>query len=635
MKNIIVGTAGHVDHGKTCLIKALSGFDTDRLKEEKKRGITIDLGFANLPNEAGLHIGIIDVPGHEKFVKNMLAGIGGIDLVLMVIALDEGVMPQTVEHFEILKMLHVRHGIVVLTKCDAVDEEWAELVEADVEDMVKGSFLERAPMIRVSSYTGENIQVLHDRIIQTVSDLGVRRENEELFCLPVDRVFTTEGFGTVVTGTLQEGRVTAGQEIMVYPREQLLKIRGIQSHGMREEEALAGQRTALNLLNVKKEELKRGDVLAYPGSLLKSVLLDVKISVFQSSSRELKTGDRVHFNYGSAQVTAKAVLIDRDVIGHGESAYAQLRFDEPVVLKRNDHFIIRFLSPAETFGGGIVLDPAPCRHKRGDQAAINSMVIKENGTDPEVMEQMIREESSRFPSLSRVAVAMDLPKERALEIAEKLRDTKKILLLADGLTIHTEYWKQIAGYADRLLEAFHNDNPITEGMDKEEFKSRLNEAFHMGDTKKSAVLLAELVKRMVVKTQGAYVSGRNFSAQYSKELAGMQQKLQKRYAEAGLEAPLTAEVLEVFQDKNRAKQIIADLHKNGQLVKLNPAAYMDSSAYEQVLKTLKEYLAENGEITLGEFRDLCQTSRKYAVQLLEYLDKKKVTKMVGEKRILL
>lgn len=635
MKNIIVGTAGHVDHGKTCLIKALSGYDTDRLKEEKKRGITIDLGFANLPNEAGLHIGIIDVPGHEKFVKNMLAGIGGIDLVLMVIALDEGVMPQTVEHFEILKMLHIRHGIVVLTKCDTVDEEWAELVEDDVEDMMEGSFLESAPMIRVSSYTGENIQVLHDRIIQTVSDLGARRENEELFCLPIDRVFTTEGFGTVVTGTLQEGRVTAGQEIMVYPREQLLKIRGIQSHGMREEEALAGQRTALNLLNVKKEELKRGDVLAYPGSLLKSTLLDVKISVFQSSSRELKTGDRVHFNYGSAQVTAKAVLIDRDVIGHGESAYAQLRFDEQVVLKRNDHFIIRFLSPAETFGGGIVLDPAPCRHKRGDQTAIESMMIKENGTDPEVMEQMIREESSRFPSLSRVAVAMDLPKGRALEIAEKLRDNKKILLLADGLTIHTEYWKQITGYADRLLDAFHKDNPITEGMDKEEFKSRLNEAFHMGDTKKSSILLAELVKRMVVKTQGAYVSGRNFSAQYSKELAGMQQKLQKRYAEAGLEAPLTAEVLEMFQDKNRAKQIIADLHKNGRLVKLNPAAYMDSSAYEQVVKILKEYLAENGEITLGEFRDLCQTSRKYAVQLLEYLDKKKVTKMVGEKRILL
>lgn len=634
MKNIIVGTAGHVDHGKTCLIKALSGFDTDRLKEEKKRGITIDLGFANLPNKEGLHIGIIDVPGHEKFIKNMLAGIGGIDLVLMVIALDEGVMPQTVEHFEILRMLHIRHGILVLTKCDTVDEEWAGLVEADVQDMVKGSFLENAPMIRVSSYTGENIRLLHDKIIQKVSDLGARREDKELFSLPIDRVFTTEGFGTVVTGTLQEGRVTAGQEIVAYPGGKRIKVRGIQSHGVGEEEALAGQRTALNLLNVKKDELKRGDVLAYPGSLLKSTLLDGKVSLFQSGSRELKSGDRVHFNYGSAQVRAKAVLIDRQVIGPGESAYAQLRFDEPVVLKRNDHFIIRFLSPAETFGGGIVLDPAPCKHKRGDQTAIDSMKIKEMGTEPEVMERMIWEASGRFPTVSRMAVAMDLPKQRAVEIGEKLRDTKKILLLAEDLTIHMDYWRQIADYANRLLEGFHKDNPITEGMDKEEFKSRLNEAFHIGDAKKSAAVLAELVKRMVVKTQETYVSGKDFSAQYSKELAGMQQKIRDRYAKAGLEAPLTSDVFEMFEDKERAKQIIADLFKNGGLVKLNPASYMDVGAYDLVVETLKEYLAKNGEISLGEFRDLCRTSRKYAVQFLEYLDKKKVTRLVGEKRIL-
>lgn len=635
MKNIIVGTAGHVDHGKTCLIKALSGFDTDRLKEEKKRGITIDLGFANLPGETDLHIGIIDVPGHEKFVKNMLAGIGGIDLVLMVIALDEGVMPQTVEHFEILKMLHIKRGIVVLTKCDMVDDEWAGLVEEDVAEMVKGSFLENAPMIRVSSYTGENIQALHDKIIESVSDLGERREDKELFCLPIDRVFTTEGFGTVITGTLQEGMVTSGQEVMAYPREQLIKIRGIQSHGVRAEKAVAGQRTALNLLNVKKEELRRGDVLAYPGSLLKSVMLDVKLSIFQSADRELKTGDRVHFNYGSAQVTAKAVLIDCDVISHGESAYAQLRFDEPVVLKRNDHFIIRFLSPAETFGGGIVLDPAPCRHKRGDQKAIAAMNLKETGTDPEVMEQMIREESGHFPTVGRVAVAMDLPKARALQIGEDLKEHKKILLLADELTIHMDYWKQLAGFAEGLLEEFHKDNPITEGMDKEEFKSRLNEAFHMGDAKKSAVILAELVKRGVVKAQGTYVSGRNFSAQYSQELAGMQQKIQERYREAGLEAPATAGVLEPFQDKNRAKQIIADLHKNGRLVKLNPAVYMDSGAYEQAVAELRAYLEKNGGISLGEFRDLYHTSRKYAVQLLEYLDKKKITRLAGDKRILL
>lgn len=635
MQNIIVGTAGHVDHGKTCLIKALSGFDTDRLKEEKKRGITIDLGFANLPNDAGLHIGIIDVPGHEKFVKNMLAGIGGIDLVLMVIALDEGVMPQTTEHFEILKMLHIRQGILVLTKSDLVDEEWAQLVEADVEDLVQGSFLEHAPVIRVSSFTGENIDLLHDRIIQMVSDLGTRCEEPELFRLPVDRVFTTEGFGTVITGTLQEGMVQAGAEVMVYPRERLIKIRGIQSHGRKEDAAIAGQRTALNLLNVKKEDLKRGDVLAYPGSLVPSALVDVKLSIFQTSDRELKSGDRIHLNYGSAQTIAKAVLMDQDRIARGESAYAQLRFDEPVVLKRNDRFIIRFLSPVETFGGGIVLDASPCKHRRGDPQVMESLGIKEKGTDLEVMELMIKEESRNFPCAGRIAANMDLPKSRVVQLMGSLKESKRILILSDDSVIHMDHWKKISDYGEALLAEYHRENPVNEGMDKEEFKSRLSEQFRIKDIRKGAALLAELVKRMVVRTQGAYVSGKDFSTTYSRELKGMLEQIGTLYARAGIEAPLTAEVADRFKDKNRARQIIADMHKNGRLIKLNPASYMDSRAYDQVLADLKGYLAVHGEISLGEFRDLCGTSRKYAVQLLEFMDKKKITKMVGDKRVLI
>ena len=299
MHNIIVGTSGHVDHGKTTLIKALSGFDTDRLKEEKKRGITIDLGFANLPNDAGLHIGIIDVPGHEKFVKNMLAGIGGIDLVLLVVALDEGVMPQTVEHFEILKMLNIKRGIIVLTKCDIADEEWQDIVEEDVRTMVEGSFMESSPCIRVSAYTSENISKLNEMIINMVSDIRGRKNDEELFRLPVDRVFTMEGFGTVITGTLQEGCVSVGDEIMLYPKERLVKIRGIQSHGQKEEKAFAGQRVALNLLNIKKEDIERGDILAYKNSIIKTKRIDVYLELFESSKRELKSGDRVHLNYGS------------------------------------------------------------------------------------------------------------------------------------------------------------------------------------------------------------------------------------------------------------------------------------------------------------------------------------------------
>lgn len=635
MQNIIVGTAGHVDHGKTCLIKALSGFDTDRLKEEKKRGITIDLGFASLPNDAGLHIGIIDVPGHEKFVKNMLAGIGGIDLVLLVIALDEGIMPQTMEHFEILKMLHIRQGIVVLTKCDMVEEDWGDLVEADVEDLVKGSFLEDAPVIRVSSYTGERIDLLHETIVSMVSDLGIRREEPELFRLPVDRVFTMEGFGTIVTGTLQEGSVKAGAEVMLYSSERPIKIRGIQSHGQKEEDAFAGQRTALNLLNVKKEEIKRGDVLAFPGSLINSTLLDVKITMFQSTKRVLKSGDRVHLNYGAAQVIAKVVLLDQDSIEHGESAYAQLRLDDAVALKRNDRFIIRFISPLETFGGGVLLDVSPSKHKRNEEEAIVALRIKEMGSDLEIMELKIKEESSRLPSIDRVTTIMGLSKLRCDTLLGELKERKRILILADDTVIHMDHWKKIAEFSDQMLTEFHQENPITAGMDKEEFKSRLGETFCFLKPKKSTVLLSELVKRGVIRSEETYVAGKNFSAQYSRELAGMLDVISEKYREAGVEAPLTTEIMDLFQDKNRAKQIIMDLHKNGELVKINPAVYMDGKAFEQVMEKLRAYVEKNREISLGEFRDMLGTSRKYAVQLLEYMDKQKITKMTGEKRILL
>ena len=407
MQNVIVGTAGHVDHGKTCLIKALSGIDTDRLKEEKKRGITIELGFANLLDTDGVHIGIIDVPGHEKFVKNMLAGIGGIDLVLLVIALDEGVMPQTVEHFEILKMLQIRQGIIVLTKSDTVDSDWADMVEEDVNELVEGSFLEQAPRLRVSSYTGENIDTLKQMIIDMAKKTGKRREEAELFRLPIDRVFTMEGFGTVVTGTLIEGMCETGQEVMVYPQERLLKIRGVQSHGQKEEKAFAGQRTAINLAGIKKEELSRGEVLAYPGSLVNSTMVDATLRLFGSTQRKLKNGDRVHLSYGSAQVIGKVILLDADVIEAGQEAFVQLRFDEPICVKRNDKFIVRFYSPVETFGGGTVLNPAADKHKRGQEAVIDSLRLKKTGTDIEVLEQMVNEESRRFPEPKELAAWME------------------------------------------------------------------------------------------------------------------------------------------------------------------------------------------------------------------------------------
>lgn len=633
MQNVIVGTAGHVDHGKTCLIKALSGIDTDRLKEEKKRGITIELGFANLIDTDGVHIGIIDVPGHEKFVKNMLAGIGGIDLVLLVIALDEGVMPQTVEHFEILKMLQIRQGIVVLTKSDTVDSDWADMVEEDVRELIKGSFLEQAELIRVSSYTGENIDVLRQKIVTMAKQAGKRREEKELFRLPIDRVFTMEGFGTVVTGTLIEGMCEAGEEVMVYPQERLLKIRGVQSHGQKEEKACAGQRTAINLAGIKKEELSRGEVLAYPGSLVNSTMVDATLRLFDSTQRKLKNGDRVHLSYGSAQAIGKVILLDCDVVEAGQEALVQLRFDDPICVKRNDKFIIRFYSPVETFGGGTVLNPAADKHKRGQEDVIESLKLKKTGTDMEILEQMVNEESRRFPEAEDLAAWMDLTVSEAEQMLDTLRNKKKILHLNDGSFVGKAYWEKVSELANQVLAHFHRENPIVEGMDREELKSRLAERMHLKSGKRAEALIAELEKRKVITIQGSVVSVAGFTVSYSDEASQMMTDMENIYKKAGIEVPSTDELVGAYKDRKQARQVLSELTKKGILVKAGTGVLMHKEHWDRALNILREHLAANPQITLGEFRDLLGTSRKYAVMLLETYDQMKITKKTGDVRV--
>lgn len=633
MQNVIVGTAGHVDHGKTCLIKALSGIDTDRLKEEKKRGITIELGFANLIDTDGVHIGIIDVPGHEKFVKNMLAGIGGIDLVLLVVALDEGVMPQTVEHFEILKMLQIRQGIVVLTKSDTVDSDWADMVEEDVRELIKGSFLEQAELIRVSSYTGENIDVLRQKIVTMAKQAGKRREEKELFRLPIDRVFTMEGFGTVVTGTLVEGMCEAGEEVMVYPQERLLKIRGVQSHGQKEEKASAGQRTAINLAGIKKEELSRGEVLAYPGSLVNSTMVDATLRLFDATQRKLKNGDRVHLSYGSAQAIGKVILLDCEVVEAGQEALVQIRFDDPICVKRNDKFIIRFYSPVETFGGGTILNPAADKHKRGQEDIIESLRLKKTGTDMEILEQMVNEESRRFPEAKDLAAWMDLTVSEAEQMLDTLRNKKKILHLNDGSFVGKAYWEKVSELANQVLAHFHRENPIVEGMDREELKSRLAERMHLKSGKKAEALMAELEKRKVITIQGSIVSVAGFTVSYSDEASQMMTDMENIYKKAGIEVPSTDELVGAYKDRKQARQVLSELTKKGILVKAGTGVLMHKEHWDRALSVLRDHLASHPQITLGEFRDLLGTSRKYAVMLLETYDQMKITKKTGDARV--
>lgn len=634
MQNVIVGTAGHVDHGKTCLIKALSGIDTDRLKEEKKRGITIELGFASILDEPDVHIGIIDVPGHEKFVKNMLAGIGGIDLVLLVIALDEGIMPQTVEHFEILKMLQIRQGIIVLTKSDMVEPDWADMVEEEVDELVKGSFLEHAEKIRVSAYTGENVQLLKEKIIQMARTVGKRREEPELFRLPIDRIFTMEGFGTVITGTLVEGSCRVGDRIMVYPGERIVKIRGIESHDQKEEVALAGQRTALNLTGIKKEELKRGDVLAFPDSITESRMVDAYVKLFDSAERRLKNGDRVHVSFGSAQMIGKVVLLDKEELEAGEECFVQLRFDEPVYMKRKDHFILRFYSPVETFGGGIVLNPAAGKHKRNQTSVIEALRLKKDGSDLEILKLLVEEESRRFPNAPTLARLMNLTAAETEELLEKLRGKKQVLRLNDDSFVGKGYWEHIAALSGEVLERFHQENPLLGGMDREEFKSRLSERLYLNNMRKAETLLGELEKRKTISVEGSAVSVAGFEIRYSAADSKLMEDLEGIYQKAGIEVPTTEELLKAYADKKVVRQVLMDLTKKGVLVKVGPTAFMHKTHWDNTLNLLKEYLQSHSEITLAEFRDMLGTSRKYAMLILETYDQMRITRKKGDVRVL-
>ena len=376
MKHVIIGTAGHVDHGKTLLVKALTGIDTDRLTEEKKRGITIELGFAHLDFDDGSQAGIVDVPGHEKFIKNMLAGAGGIDLAMLVVAADEGFMPQTVEHLGILSLLGIRDGLVVLTKCDMVDPEWVEMVREDVKAQTAGTFLEGKPVHAVSARTGEGLPELKKNLRELVRQASEKNLRIP-FRLPIDRVFSVEGFGTVVTGTLIEGALAVGDMAEVLPTGFQARVRNLQVHGKDVPAAYAGQRVAVNLAGTKKSDLARGDTIAKPGSVRKSLMLDVKLQNLKNSQRTILSGSQLHLYHGSSVRLCKVVLLDRDALQPGESCFAQLRMTEDLAAKCGDRFVVRFYSPLETIGGGIVLDDCPVRHRRGDQRTLDALAIRE------------------------------------------------------------------------------------------------------------------------------------------------------------------------------------------------------------------------------------------------------------------
>ena len=635
MKNIIVGTAGHVDHGKTCLIKALTGTDTDRLKEEKKRGITIENGFADM--QCGdYNISIIDVPGHERFIKNMLAGIGGIDMVLLVIGLDEGVMPQTAEHLQILDMLNIRKGIIVFTKKDLVDdEEWAELVKDDAMSLVEGTFLEGAPSIEVSAFDGYHIEELKQLIVENIDEETLRDDSPELFRLPVDRVFTIGGFGTVITGTLIEGSVSTGDELQVYPSGSLTRARNVQVHNEVVETAYAGQRTAINLGGLKKEDVQRGEVLARKGSLEPSMMLDVRLELFKDMDRQVRNGSRVHVYCGSSEVLGKVVLLDRETAEKGENCYAQLRLEENIAVKRGDRFIIRFYSPVITIGGGKVLDACPKKHKRYDETVLSAMKIKDEGSLEEVILLMARENSDALLTGNRLASRLRLSEQQMEQFLAPLLEDGRLRLIRKEFIMHQDYLQEVYSRGETILSAYHQANALSAGMTREEFKSRLGKELRLADSRVVEDIIRTMEEAGRIRLGEKTVCLQDFQVSYTPEMAAMRERILQLYKQKRFEFPSLDEVLDTETDKANAGHIVEALSGEGKLVRLDYRYYIDRDAFDWALDELKKKVAQNGQITLAEFRDIIGTSRKYAMEILEYLDREKITKKVDDARILL
>lgn len=634
MHNVIVGTAGHVDHGKTCLIKALTGIDTDRLKEEKKRGITIELGFADMPNSCGQNIGIIDVPGHERFVRNMLAGVGGIDLVLLVVAADEGVMPQTIEHFEILKMLGIEKGIVVLTKSDLVDEAWMELVIEDVRQTVLGTFLEKAPVIPVSSHTGQNIEELKQLICDLAADVKTRRTDSSLLRIPIDRVFTIGGFGTVITGTLTEGQISVGDEIQIYPGSQTTKVRSLQVHGNMVETAYAGQRTAVNLLGIKKEDLERGNVLAAKGSLKQTMMVDVKLKMFDDSKRILKNESRVHLYYGSAEALCKVVLLDREALESGQEGFAQLRLEEEIAVRKGDRFIIRFYSPVETIGGGQILDAFPTKHKRNREDVLAGLAVKEQGDQEKVLEQMLLENRKQMAGIKELATKLGVTEAEAERQLAILIDRGTAFKLGGELAVHQDTMQEIGEFAVAMLEEYHDKHPISEGMQKGEFRKRLSDKTRIPDLKSIDLFLRHFVANAILKETNGKIHLPDFRIIYSEDHQKIRQRIEEKYLASGYQVPEADELFSVEKDKVLAREILEAMASEGTLKKINYQNFMHKKYWEEAMRLFRSHMEKEGSITLAEYRDLLGASRKYAVMILEYLDEQKITVLTNDSRTL-
>jgi selenocysteine-specific elongation factor len=630
-KHIIVGTAGHIDHGKSSLVEALTGTNPDRLEEEKRRGITIDLGFAFLDLE-DVRFGFVDVPGHERFVRNMLAGAGGIDVVVLVVAADESIKPQTREHFDICRLLGIPRGVIAITKSDLVDADMVGLVRLEIEEFVRGSFLEGAPIVPVSAKTGAGLDALKKELLHAAHETPAKDVTRH-FRLPIDRSFATKGFGTVVTGTLISGAVSVRDEVEIYPVRRRVRVRGLHSGGKPIERAVAGQRTAVNLQGIDHADVKRGMVLAPPGIFASTKRLDARITLL-NSARPLKNRTRAHFHEGAAETIAEVILLDRAELAPGESALVQMRLDDEILLLPGDRFILRQFSPVVTIGGGVVVDARPVRHKRNDPAAQAFLERLEHGHPAEVLATIL-EAAPRGLTLEDMLARTGWLEAHIRSMVKKLMEQKRLRILSEQpLMVAPE--QALTKTASAILEAidrFHKDNPLLPGIPKQELRGRVGkprlELFEAA--------LGDLAKRRAAVVSGDLVQRAGREIALSADEARAKEMIQAEFERAGLTVPSVTAVLEKLPvEPARAQKILQILLREKVLVKIADDLVFHRAALAQLRGLLAQYSKEKGNrLPITAFKELAGISRKYAIPLLEHLDREHVTRRAGDERVIL
>ncbi len=628
MKRVILGTAGHIDHGKTQLVKALTGIDTDRLKEEKERGISIELGFAYLDLGPDIRIGIVDVPGHERFVRQMVAGSGGVDIAALVIALDEGVMPQTVEHLDILRLLGIKYGLVVMTKSDLVDEELAMLAEEDARDLVKGTFLETAPMVRVSSRTGEGIEELK-KVILDLSSHVAQRSLYGLLRLPIDRVFTLKGHGTVVAGTLISGTVIVGDDVEILPQAVKSSVRSIESHKQFEKQSFPGERVAVNLRGLEQQDAHRGNVVTHPGEFRPSYIIDVKLTTLDRSPIKLTNLKKVRLHHYTTDVEATIAFPDRDSMEPGEEVLAQLRTASPIVPATGDRFVVRAISPSVTLGGGVILNPrAPKLRAR----SVKSFLESEREDDVGVLSSLVKGSGVDGVNKNELLGMSAFSSSRLDKTLEKLRNEHTVIQLdsTEKRLVHRDYVELVKKKILDRLEQYHRDNPLKEGISKQELRSMAP-----GSDRLFKIALDNFISNGVLVDQGDTIRASTHKIRLKDEEKNLRVKILAALAKENNSPPVLKELTaQVGADQKQVKGLLAVLEKEGRVVKIKEEMYFSKDFIDDVKGRLVELLKKEGSITPSKFQEITKSSRKYNIPLLEYFDREKVTLRIGDQRVL-